>query len=244
MKEEINEHLKQQQIQISSKIIAHSDPRSPITEAYRTLRTNLNYINKDKNLKTILVTSCRPEEGKTLTAVNLAITLAEIGNNVLLVDTDMRRPAVHSMLNINKDPGLSDVLRGNYSWDKALVRTGIDNLTVLPAGHIPKNPSELIGTEKMKDLLKEQSNFFDIIFLDSASVLTVTDASILSTMVDGILLVILADKTPRDAAMRTLSLLRKIDAYVVGIVFNAVDVTREGYYYYYYSSDKKGAMKK
>ncbi|HRZ87431.1 MAG TPA: CpsD/CapB family tyrosine-protein kinase [bacterium] len=242
--EEMKEQFKKDEQYISSKIIMHCDPRSPIAEAYRTLRTNLYYVNKDKSLKTILVTSCRPEEGKTLTIVNLAITLAEIGNNVLLVDTDMRRPALHAMFNIEKDPGLSDVLRGNMTWDKVLVKTGIDNLSVITAGHIPKNPSELIGGDKMKELIKEQTAFFDVVLFDSASILSVTDASILSTMVDGVLVVILADKTPREAAQRSVSLLRKINAKVLGVVFNAVDVTREGYYYYYYSADKRAHRKK
>jgi len=238
------ESAKKDDLYISSKIIMHCDPRSPIAEAYRTLRTNLYYVNKDKTLKTMLVTSCRPEEGKTLTTVNLAITLAEIGNNVLLVDTDMRRPALHAMFNIEKDPGLSDVLRGNFSWDKVLVKTGIENLSVIPAGHIPKNPSELIGGDKMRDLIKEQASFFDIVLFDTASILSVTDASVLSTMVDGVLLVILADKTPREAAQRSVNLMHKINAKMLGVVFNAVDITREGYYYYYYSAEKRAHRRK
>jgi capsular exopolysaccharide synthesis family protein len=222
---------------IESRLVTHFDPKSPISEAYRTLRTNLQFSKIEKVMKTILITSSGPKEGKSTTVANLAITLAQLGSKVALVDTDLRRPVLHSIFGIEKEDGLTNYMMGNVSFEKILKSTFMENLTLVSCGVLPPNPSELLGSEKMENLLKKLRLQFDFILFDSPPVIAVTDAAILSTKIDSTLLVISAGHTNREAVIRAKSLLENVNTKVLGAILNNVDI--EGtygtnYYYYYY----------
>ncbi|MCX5711690.1 MAG: CpsD/CapB family tyrosine-protein kinase [Candidatus Omnitrophica bacterium] len=221
------------------RVIVQLDPRSPEAESYRSLRTNILRSNLDNPAKTFLLTSAHPEEGKSLTSVNLAIVMAEIGKKTLLVDCDMRRPNIHAMLGMDKTPGLSEILYGTKGWDESLKSCGIENLHIITSGTIPTNPSEIVGSEKARLFLEEVKNVFDIIILDAPCILAVTDALILSSLVDNVLMVAMAEKTPREAVQRSLSMLKDVKANIQGVIFNRINLRRSHYYYYYYYGERK-----
>jgi capsular exopolysaccharide synthesis family protein len=186
-----------------------------------------------------MLTSAHPEEGKSLTSTNLAIVMSEIGKKTLLVDCDLRRPNVHTILGIDKAHGLSEVLYGEQEWDKVLKRVGIDNLHVITSGTIPHNPSEIIGSDKMKLFLEEVKQVFDIIILDVPCILSVTDSIILSLLADCIFMVVMAEKTPREAVLRAMSMLTDVKSNITGVIFNKANMRRSHYYYYYYYGSRK-----
>lgn len=220
--------------EVNPRLIIAYDPRSPEAETYRTLRTNIFHADAGKELKSVLVTSTRPGEGKTITVANLAITTAEIGRSVVLVDSDMRRPMLHSLFGLNKYPGLAEILRGEVEWSEALNSIGVENLSIITSGKIPPNPAELIGSKRMEIFLGELKEHFDVVFFDSCSVLAVTDAAILAALIDAVLMVVMAEKTPREAIIRALALLKNVKSNILGVVFNNVDMRRSHAYYYYY----------
>lgn len=224
---------------LKSRLIVHYDPKSPEAEAYRILRTNIGYADLPRKGRKILITSSRPSEGKTITTANLAITIAEIGKNVLVIDTDMRRPTLHNIFGLDKTPGLTEILTGKMSWDKALKPSGIKNLSIITSGSIPPNPSELVGSNKMEKLLEDLKGYFDTFIFDCASILAVTDATIIGSLVDGVLLVIMAERTPRDAVQRAMTLLNNAKAHVLGVIFNRVEMRSLHPYYYYYDYTEK-----
>ena len=221
---------------IEARLITHLDPKSPVSEAYRTLRTNLQFSKIENDLKTILITSSGPKEGKSTTAANLAIAMAQAGRDVVLIDADLRRPVVHSIFNMDKDNGITNCLMGTISFDELPKKTFMDNLSVITSGVLPPNPSELLASKKMEELLKQLKNRFEIVIIDSPPVVAVTDAAILSTKVDGTILVVASEQTNRDALKRAYSLLDSVETRLLGVLLNGVDV--EGmygsYYYYYY----------
>jgi capsular exopolysaccharide synthesis family protein len=233
---------------IESRLITHLDPKSPVSEAYRTLRTNLQFSKIDRKLKTILVTSSGPKEGKSTTAANLAIALAQVGQKVVLVDADLRRPVVHSIFGMEKDEGVTNYLMGTVTYESVLNSTFHENLYVIPSGVLPPNPSELLASRPMETLIKKLQEDFDVIIFDSPPVIAVTDAAILSTKVDGTILVVNSGNTNRDALLRGNTLLESVDAKLLGVLLNGVDI--EGmygsYYYYYYHHyySKPGRKKK
>jgi len=212
-----------------------NDPLSPISEAYRTLRTNILHIAPENQVKTLLLTSAHPNEGKTVTIANLGIAMAETVGNVLLIDCDMRKPALHYAFGLEKENGLSDVLEKDVPWQEVIKETGIGNLSIMTSGYIPLNPSKLVSSHKAKELLNELKECFDIIVLDTSAVLAVTDASVLASIVDGVILVVLAQKTLRETAMRSVTLLNNVRANILGVILNGIPLsTRYGYYYYYH----------
>lgn len=221
---------------IEARLITHIDPKSPVSEAYRTLRTNLQFSKIEKQLKTILVTSAGPKEGKSTTAANLAIALSQAGNKVLIIDADLRRPILHSVFGMPKEEGLTNYLAGTITYDQLFKETVVDNLKLITSGVLPPNPSELLASQKMLDLLGGLKEEFDIVVIDSPPVIAVTDATILSTKVDGTLLVVYAGQTERDAIKRAANMLSSVSARLLGIVLNGFDVQGiyGSYYYYYY----------
>ncbi|MGD9488523.1 MAG: GumC family protein [Calditrichaceae bacterium] len=221
---------------IEARLIAHFDPKSPVSEAYRTLRTNLQFSKVDEKLKTILVTSSGPKEGKSTTAANLAIAMAQSGNKVVLVDADLRRPVVHSIFGQEKDSGVTNYLMDAIPYEELAKETPMENLFIITSGILPPNPSELISSHKMEGLLEKLKQDFDIILFDSPPVIAVTDAAILSTKVDGVIIIVSSGQTNRDALLRSQSLLDNVGARVLGFLLNNVDVegTYGSYYYYYY----------
>jgi len=223
----------------NKRVIVNLDPRSPEAESYRSIRTNILSSNPQNPPKVLMLTSAHPEEGKSLTSTNLAIVMSEIGKKTLLVDCDLRRPNVHSILGIDKAHGLSEVLYGEQEWDAVLKKVGIENLHVITSGAIPRNPSEIIGSDKMKLFLEEVKQVFDIIILDVPCILAVTDSIILSLLADCIFMVVMAEKTPREAVLRSMSMLNDVKSNISGIIFNKVNMRRSHYYYYYYYGSRR-----
>lgn len=229
---------------MNTELITLSNPKSPIAEAYRTLRTNIQFSNVDGELKLLCVTSSGPSEGKTTTATNLAETFAQAGNRVLIIDGDLRRPRVHKVFKVSNNKGLTNVLAGQYSVDDVTQITGTD-VTVMTSGPIPPNPSELLGSQKMKDLMQQLKQRYDVIIIDAAPVGVVTDAAILSTIVDGTILVVASGKTDIDGAKRAKQLLENVGARILGVVMTMIPVSRKGYYgYQYYSYEEQEAAPK
>ncbi|HKQ03917.1 MAG TPA: polysaccharide biosynthesis tyrosine autokinase [Blastocatellia bacterium] len=210
------------------------DSRSSAAEAYRILRTSVLLSSAGKPPKTILVTSGQPGEGKTTTAVNTAISLSQLGASVLLIDCDMRKPSAHKILGIDNMRGLSTYLSRNMNVDGLIQKLQMPNLSFIPCGPIPPNPAELISSERMKRLLTELADRYDHVILDSPPLMNVTDPVILSTMVDGVLLVVHGGKSTRDVVRRARHDLDSVNAKVFGVVLNNVDLRREGYDNYYY----------
>ncbi len=227
--------LSEEQI-LESRLVTHLDPKSPISEAYRTLRTNIQFKNLRQKENTLLVTSSAPKEGKSTTIANLAITMAQMGSRTLLVDTDLRRPVLHSLFNLKKDKGISNYLVGKLTFDEIVKSTFIDNLFIVTSGPLPPNPSEMLSLETMDEFIDRARREFDVVLFDSPPIIAVTDAAVLSTKVDGMLLVIRAHQTQRNAIKRAKNLLENVNAPIVGCVLNSVSIDRAygSYYYYYY----------
>jgi protein-tyrosine kinase len=218
------------------KLVVHTDPKSPVSEAYRTLRTNIQFLSLDNPIKTIIVTSAGPGEGKTTTVINLAIAMAQSGSKVLLIDGDLRKPALHRIFSIPNEPGLTYVLVSGLDYKGGVSPTYIEGLEILPVGIIPPNPSELLASNKMKQLLNEVRRDYDFVLMDTSPAAIVTDACILSTMVDGTILVCASGQAPIDGAKRAKELLENVNANIIGVVLNKIPTNQKGYsqYYYYY----------
>jgi succinoglycan biosynthesis transport protein ExoP len=212
------------------------DARSSVAEAYRVLRTSVLLSSADKPPKTILVTSGQPGEGKTTTVINTAISLAQLGSSVLIIDCDLRKPSVHKILGVDHVVGLSTYLARRAELDDVIQKLPIANLSLLASGRIPPNPAELISSSRMKEMLGLLSERFDHILIDSPPLLKVTDPVILSTLVDGVMLVVHGGKSTREVVRRTRQELSGAGAKIFGVVLNNVDVHRDGYDSYYYDT--------
>ncbi len=220
----------------STSLIALLNPLSPISETYRRLRTNIQFSRLDRDVQVIMVTSSGPGEGKTVTASNLAITMAQAGRPTLYIDADLRRPTGHKMLGLPREPGLVELLFEKYPFDLEAFATGIDDLYAIPAGSSVPNPAELMGSKKMKDMVNRLREEFDYIIIDTPPVLAVTDAVLLSTECDASVVVISANETDFHSLQRTVEALRAVDASLAGTVLNRFNVKRAyGYYGYRYS---------
>ena len=226
---------------LPEKLITADHPKSPISEAYRVLRTNLQFSSVDKPLKTLLVTSANPIEGKSVTAANIAVVMAQAGHSVIMVDSDLRRPVLHKIFQLPNNEGFTNaLLHSNPNPDGYLQATSVENLRVLTTGPLPPNPSELLGSERMKGLVEQLKAQADLLILDSPPCLAVTDAAVLASQVDGVLLVVDAGVTRRGLAARAVEGLQKVGANILGVVLNKVSARRGGYYYYYYYYSKEG----
>jgi non-specific protein-tyrosine kinase len=231
--------------EIEDKLVTANLPRSPVSEAYRILRTNLQFSAVDRPLKTLLVTSANPIEGKSLTAANLSVVMAQAGLSVVIVDTDLRRPVQHRIFRLAKEDGLTNVLlHSNPDPDDYLQTTKVENLRVLTSGPLPPNPSELLGSERMSKLIEHLKEQVDIVLFDSPPCLAVTDAAVLSSQLDGVLLVVDAGASRRELAARAVEGLRKVGGNMLGAVLNKVSPRGSGYYYYYYYYSKDGERTK
>jgi len=218
-------------------LITQYSPKSTASESYRGIRTSLLFSSADKPPKIILVTSAGPSEGKTLTSTNLAITMAQAGSRVVIVDCDMRKPKVHKMFGIGRDKGMSSVLVSNELENvlqDVIIHSDIPNLDVIPCGPIPPNPSEIIGSQKMNRIMEKLLEQYDRVILDSPPITAVTDSTILAKFVDGVMLVVHAGVTPRQVVKTGLEQLQGVDASILGAVLNDVDTGKESYYYYQY----------
>jgi len=216
-------------------LITHGHPKSMLSEAYRNIRTSVLLSFPERPPKKIVITSPNPSEGKTTTAINTAIALSQTGALVLLVDTDMRRPRIHKVFDEENGLGVSNFLSGHAELESIIKKTEIPNLYYIPSGPIPPNPSELIGSNLFKVMMDSLGKRFDHIILDSPPVLGFADSIILSNSVDGIILVVLSGKTPRETLQRAKEILLQVNAKILGVVINRVNIHRihDGYYYYY-----------
>jgi non-specific protein-tyrosine kinase len=216
--------------------ITEEKPRSPVSEAFRSLRTNVQYTSVDYPLQTILVTSAEPGEGKTTITVNLAIVFSQGGRRVTLVDADLRHPSIHKRLEYPNRYGLSSLfVNSGDNMDGSVQKTRIENLSVVTAGDIPPNPSELLGSQKMGKILTHLKDFSDVVLLDSPPVTVVTDATVMVPLVDGVLLVVKPGATRFTSIRSMLEQLRRANANIIGVVFNDLNLrsTRYRYSYYY-----------
>ncbi len=224
----------------SSNLITVTHPRSPISEAYRTLRTNLEFSSLDKPIRSMVVTSPAPEEGKSTTLANLAVTMAQAGKKVILVDCDLRRPSLHQIFGARSDCGFTDMMR-----DDALMRnpplqdTGVPNLRLVTSGMRPPNPSELLASRRMGEVISALQSQADIVLFDAPPIVAVTDAAVLASKVDVVLLILSAGKTKREHAKKAKALLDKVNARLIGAVLN--NVKGEASMYQYYSDEEKAA---
>jgi polysaccharide biosynthesis transport protein len=216
-------------------------PQSQMAESYRALRTSLLLSNLGAPPKVIMVTSARPQEGKTTTSINTAIVLAQKGVRVLLIDADLRRPSVHKTLGMGPRSGLSNVLTGSATAQQTIAISPIlSNLFIMPAGTPPPNPAELLASANMRDLIAELRDQYDHIVIDTPPTLSVTDAVVLSPRADATILVIRSGQTTKQALRRSRDILMQVNAHVAGVLLNAVDLTSPDYYYYYEYQGKYG----
>ncbi|MGG3842898.1 CpsD/CapB family tyrosine-protein kinase [Anoxybacillus kestanbolensis] len=214
-------------------LITKTNPKSPISEQYRTIRTNILFSVVDRPLRSLMVTSSAPAEGKTTTVSNLAVVFAQQGKKVLLVDADLRKPTVHYMFRKDNYIGLTNVLTKQAPFQAAVKETDVDNLFVLTSGPIPPNPAELLGSSAMEELLAEAYKQFDLVLFDTPPVLAVTDAQILANQCDGTILVVHSGKTEIEAAQKAKELLINAKGKLLGVVLNQKKQKESSYYYYY-----------
>lgn len=241
---------------MKKEVIAHKDPKSPISEIFRTLRTNIQFINTNKKTKTLLVTSTLPGEGKSWIASNLAVTFAQTGKKVVLIDADMRKGRQYGIFDIPPTPGLSNYLseigipkKENLSEEiiACIRKTEVPNLFVMPAGSIPPNPSELLVSPKMLQLLEKCKQVFDITIIDGTPCELVTDAVILSRIVDSTIIVTAHKLTKKDALERVIKNIQNVGGNLTGVVVNKMPISGKRYekqYYYYGDSSRKLEVEK
>lgn len=220
-------------------LIAHNDLKNPATEAYRVIRTSIQFAQAGKELKTLAVTSCTPNEGKSMTIANLAVVLTQAGKSVLIMDCDMRNPTVHKNFGLSNKLGLSSCISMGTALSDAVQKTSIEGLYALTGGVIPPNPSELLGSEQMKNVLQRAKEQYDYVLIDTPPVMPVTDALIVSSFVDGMILVIASAEVKVEMARDVKNQLVNAGANILGVVLNKVRSEHHGYgygYYYYYGS--------
>lgn len=215
-------------------LITLVNPSSLISEQYRTIRTNIQFASSaDNPIKTMVITSSGPGEGKSTTSANLAVVFAKAGQRVLLVDADMRKPTVYKTFNLNNSRGLSTVLSTATSVLEAAQRTVIDNLTVLTSGPKPPNPSELLGSMRMGQVIEEAKNMYDIVIFDMPPVVAVTDAQIMASKTDGTLLVVRENVSRKESLVKAKELLNMVQARILGAIYNGAEHSNDQGYYYY-----------
>jgi capsular exopolysaccharide synthesis family protein len=210
------------------------DPKSVAAECCRSIRTNILFMSPDRPIRTMVITSPSPQEGKTTTAVNLGVTMAEAGGRVLIIDTDMRRPRLHRSFGVGNQTGISTVIVGKATLEEAIKHTDVPNLDVLTCGPVPPNPSELLHTDRFAAVLADCAKLYDRIVLDSPPTSAVTDPAVLGNLVDGVVLIIKAGETTRDSAMHARRQLTSAKARIVGVIVNAIDFSNPAYGYEYY----------
>ncbi|AET70538.1 capsular exopolysaccharide biosynthesis protein [Desulfosporosinus orientis DSM 765] len=220
-------------------LITFEKTKSPISEAYRTLRTNVQFTNVDSNTQKIVVTSSGPGEGKSHTVANLAVSMAQSGKSVLIIDADLRNPTQHKLFGLDNRVGLSIYLVEDGDYGGYIRDTAVPSVRVLPAGPVPPNPAELLGSKGMEHLLEGAGGEFDMVLIDTPPVIAVTDALILAQEVDGVILVLASGEVDKGYAQKAKGLLDKLEIKILGAVLNKVGMNSHEYYYYnYYNSAK------
>ncbi|MDV2684417.1 CpsD/CapB family tyrosine-protein kinase [Alkalihalophilus lindianensis] len=215
-------------------LITHTNRKSPISEQYRTIRTNIEFAAIDEPIRTIVVTSTSPGEGKSTTSANLAVVMAQNGNRVLFIDADMRKPTAHYTFGVLNTKGLTNVLTRQVSLEEAVSQTKIENLEILTCGPIPPNPAELLNSKGMELLLEKTKEQYEVIIIDTPPVMAVTDSQLLANKCDGTVLVVCSGKTDRQMALKAKDLLSQAKAKLLGVVLNKKEVKPGDNYFYYY----------
>lgn len=217
--------------------VVEQKPRSITSEAYRILRTNIQYSSFDKKIKTILVTSAQAAEGKSTVSGNLALSFAQIDKKVIIVDCDLRKPSIHKNFKISNLVGLSEVIIGQDDLEEAVQKYN-DNFDILSSGKIPPNPAEMLSSSAMTTLIENLKDKYDIVILDSAPLELVADAQILSTKVDGTIIVVRAQRTNKESMIEAKNLLNKVGANIIGAVLHSAEITKEKKYYAYENGEE------
>lgn len=226
-------------------LIVNKSPKSIQAEAYRSLRTNMNFLSVDKDLKTLVVTSSSAREGKSTVISNLAITLANTNKKVLIIDADNRKAKIHKFFEINNVAGLSNALFDKEHFSRFVKKTEIENLFILPSGPAAPNPSELLESNAMKDLIEVTKGEYDYVLIDTPPVGLVTDAAIISEISDGLILVVASEQTDKKNFKEAVESLKKVDANILGVVLNKLKGENLVGYKEYYNSGYYGySMKK
>ncbi len=212
-------------------LVTYTNPTGQIAEQFKTVRTNIQFSSVGRDLKSILFTSSEPSEGKSTVSNNMAVTWADQGTKVILVDADLRRPTVHKSFSVSNRAGLTNYLSGNLQLTDIIQPTIIDNLDVISSGPIPPNPAELLGSERIKTLIKELEGQYDLIVFDAPPVNTVTDSQLLAAQVDGTILVVPQGIADKNGVRRAKQLLETVHANILGAIMNRVTAQKsEGYY--------------
>jgi len=232
-----------------SGLIALSEPKSAASEAFRTLRTNIQFSGLDQPCRSIVVTSAVPGEGKTTSVANFGIVSAQAGTRVCMIDSDLRRPSLHRLFGIDNARGLTTALVEGLSFAEVAQATAVPNLSILPSGPLPPNPAELVGSHRMREGLQAATESFDLVLCDSPPLMAVGDASALAAQCDGVIFVIRVGKTPNDVLRRVVDQIESVKGRILGVVLNRADPRRDGYYYYYqayqryYGADEGGTKR-
>jgi capsular exopolysaccharide synthesis family protein len=215
-------------------LVTHLDPKSPAAEAYRTLRTSIQFADLDHKCRSIVVTSSSPGEGKSTTVANFGVALAQTGSRVCLIDSDLRRPTLHRIFGLDNGRGLTSALLEGRPFTEIAQPTGVEHLSVLTSGPLPPNPAELVGSNRMREALETAAGAWDMLLLDSPPVVSVADAVALATFADGVVLVVQAGKVPHEVIRRATGQILAVKGRILGVVMNGVNLKRDGYYYDYY----------
>ncbi|TDM43729.1 polysaccharide biosynthesis tyrosine autokinase [Macrococcoides canis] len=215
------------------KLITHLYPKSTISEQYRMIRSNIMFSGIDNEIKKLVVTSAAPSAGKSTTAANIAVAYAQAGKNVLLIDGDLRKPTVQYTFETKNVFGLSNLITDQINMEQAVQNTQVENLSIMTSGPIPPNPSELLASNRFKELINSFEQYFDMIIIDTPPVLAVTDAVIMSTLVDGTILVTNVETNNKHHLLKSKEVLQKSDANLLGVVLNNVEKSSKDDYYYY-----------
>lgn len=212
-------------------LVALREPQSPAAEAYRTLRTNIQFSSLDRPVQTLLITSTAPDEGRSITSANLAITIAQAEQRVILVDCDLRRPELHTLFGVANERGLTSMILDQSDGPLPLHSTAVPGLSLITSGPLPPRPADLLGSRRMENLIARLRQEADMLIFDTPPVIVVTDAAVLAPRMDGVLLVLKAGHTRRDRAREARRLLEKVKANIVGVVLNNAKL-ESGYSYY------------
>jgi len=226
------------------RLVAETEPRSAASEAYRTLRTNIQFAGLDRPCRSILVTSATAGEGKTTTAANLGIVVAQAGSRVCVVDSDLRRPSLHRLFGLDNARGLTTALLEDLPFvEVARPTASLPNLAILTSGPLPPNPAELVGSKRMRELVEGASSNFDLVICDSPPILAVSDPVALAAQCDGVILAVRVATVAHDVVRRAAEQIDAVKGKILGVLLNDVNLTRHGYhhsYYHYYESYEGG----